>query len=84
MEHRHHARTVRLLETRLEALAAACERSRAAERQLHLAVAHAEAATRHAVKLEILTVEEATVIWAEVAGRHPGVGWCRSGPRLAA
>jgi len=84
MEHPHHTRTVRLLETRLEALAAASERSPVGSRKFDLAVLHAEAATRHAVQLEILTVEEAGSIWAGVARRHPGVGWFGSGPQLAA
>lgn len=86
MEHdRHHDRTVRLLELRLEALADVSERSLSGARPLDRRVLAAEAATRHAVELELLSREEAGRIWAAVARRHPGVRWCQSGcPGLAA
>ena len=80
----HHDRTVRLVEARLQALAHVSAgplvTPRAVERQV-LALA---AATRHAVRLEILSPEEADEIWACVAERHPRARWCLEGPGLAA
>jgi hypothetical protein len=82
--HSHHDRTVRLLEWQLEALANVTERllsGRPNDRQ----VVALEAATRHAVELELLSREEAGGIWNAVAKRHPGVRWCQGGcPGLAA
>jgi hypothetical protein len=43
----------------------------------------AVAATRHAIALRLLSPDEATAIWDEVAGRPPEGGWCRKGPDLA-
>lgn len=81
----HHERTLRLLEIRLETLATATERSLSGPRQLEPRVLAIEAATRHAVQLEVLTTEEARRIWAAVGERHPDVEWCRRGcPGLAA
>lgn len=79
------SRTLRLLEVRLETLAAADERSLSGSRRIEPAVLAAEAATRHAVELHVLTPEEAREIWADVGRRHPAVGWCQGGcPGLAA
>ncbi len=80
----HHDRTIRLLECRLEALAGASERLLSGPRPLDRQVLAVEAATRHAVKLELLSPEEAGEIWAAVARRHPLVRWCQAGPGLAA
>jgi hypothetical protein len=79
-----HERTVRLLEARLEALAAVSERSPRGELRYDSQIMATQAATRHAVALELITFEEAGAIWGEVAARHPLAGWCRSGPGLAA
>lgn len=79
-----HDRTVRLLEMRLEALALASERRPAAQRRLERQIVATVTATRHAVALELLTVEEAGAIWADVARRHPSARWCADGPELAA
>ena len=73
-----HDRTVRLLEARLETLAAVCERTPAGERPYDRHILAAVAATRHAVELELLSFEEAGRIWAGVAQRHPGARWCRT------
>jgi hypothetical protein len=83
-ERARHDRTVRLLEARLEALAAASERAPRGERRFDREIVGAVAATRHAIALQLLTAAEADAIWAVVARRHPGAGWCRGGPRLAA
>ena len=81
---RNHDRTVRLVEARLQALAHASAgpltTPHAVERQV-LALA---AATRHAVRLELLSPEEADEIWASVAERHPRARWCLEGPGIAA
>ena len=82
-EHRR-IRTVRLLETKLEALAVASERSLSGDRAVDPQVRCAVAATRHAVELELLSPREAGAIWNGVASRHPRVAWCRSGPGVAA
>jgi hypothetical protein len=79
-----HERTVRLLEGRLEALAAVSERSPLGELRYEQQIIATLAATRHAVALELITSEEAGAIWGDVAARHPLAGWCRSGPGLAA
>jgi hypothetical protein len=79
-----HERTVRLLEGRLEALAAVSERSPRGERRFEREIIATLAATRHAVALELITSEEAGAIWQDVAERHPLASWCRSGPGLAA
>jgi hypothetical protein len=85
MERRnHHDRTLRLLECRLEVLAGASERSLSGPRALERQVLAVEAATRHAIDLELLSREEADEIWAAVARRHPLVRWCQGGPGLAA
>jgi hypothetical protein len=73
-----HDRTVRLLEGRLETLAAVCERAPAGARPYDRHILGAVAATRHAVELDLLSVEEADRIWAGVAQRHPGAHWCRT------
>lgn len=83
-DHPHHDRTIRLLESRLEALAGASERSLCGPRSLDPRVLGVEAATRHAVELELMSREEAGEIWATVARRHPLVRWCQAGPGLAA
>jgi hypothetical protein len=81
----HHERTMRLLEARLEALAAVTERSLSGARPVAAQILALEAATRHAVQLHVLSRDEAGAIWASVAERHPSVTWCQSGcPSLAA
>ena len=77
--HPHHDRTVRLLEARLEWAADVTERSLSGARLLDRHVVALEAATRHAVELEVVSPDEARAIWAAVAGRHPTVPWCRAG-----
>ena len=84
MTEERHIRTVRLLETKLELLATASERSLSGDRAVDPQVRYAVAATRHAVELDLLSPGEAGEIWNTVASRHPGVGWCRLGPGLAA
>ena len=77
--HPRHDRTARLLESRLEVLADRTERSLSGPRSVARDVLAVEAATRHAVALELLSQEEAGQIWAKVAERHPSVRWCQSG-----
>jgi hypothetical protein len=74
-----HDRTVRLLEARLEALAVISARVPGSERSYDRHILGAVAATKHAVRLELLSSEEAGEIWAAVARRHPQAGWCRTG-----
>ena len=69
---------------RLEYLAAAEERAPGALRLPDEHVLAAEAATRHAIALGLITSEEAAAIWAEVAERHPDVPWCRARRAAAA
>ena len=76
-----HDRAVRLLAARLELVAGMTERSLSGERAVDVQVVALEAATRHAVELELLTREEAGALWTEVAERHPTVPWCRHGCR---
>lgn len=83
-ERSRHDRTVRLLETRLEALAAASERAPRGERRFEREIAAVFAATRHAVTLALISTAEADAIWAAVARRHPSARWCHEGPRRAA
>ena len=85
LSHPHHERTVRLLAARLDAVAGVTERSLVGARRLEPHVLALEAATRHAVELELLSPDEAQAIWTQVAERHPAVAWCRGGcPGLAA
>ena len=77
--HPRHDRTARLLELRLEVLADRTERSLSGPRSVARDILAVEAATRHAVALEVLSQEEAGEIWAKVAERHPNVPWCQSG-----
>jgi hypothetical protein len=80
-----HDRTIRLLESRLETLAAATERSLSGPRLVESRVLAVEAATRNAVRLSVLTSDEAAELWAAVGRRHPHVRWCQGGcPGLAA
>lgn len=79
-----HDRTARLLESRLEEIALTLERSPARARQLERLVLQAEAATRNAVCLELLSAREAGEIWAAVASRHPAVRLLADGRPLAA
>ncbi len=83
-ERARHDRTLRLLEARLEALADVCERSPRGERRLEGEIAAAAAATRHAVKLGLISADEATSVWASVARRHPGAPWQRRSARVLA
>jgi hypothetical protein len=80
--HTRHDRTVRLLAARLESLAVASIRSPGGERAYRDHILAAVAATRHAVALELLTVEEAGAIWIDVAQRHPEARWCTTAPDL--
>ena len=68
-----HDRTARLLEDRLESLACACEHSLIGVRALDTEMLRAAVATAHAVRLSLLSPEEAVTIWAAVAERHPDV-----------
>ena len=61
-ERSRHDRTVRLLETRLEALARASERAPLAERRYEREIGAVFAATRHAVTLALISTEEADAI----------------------
>lgn len=79
-----HDRTVRLLAARLEEIALASERRPVGGPEIERRALGAAAATRHAVKLELLSAEEAGAIWAEVAARHPDTRWPGSNPLLAA
>jgi hypothetical protein len=79
-----HDRIVRLLAVRLEALARVSERSLAGVRPLEPDVLRAAVATRYAIELNLLSLEEADEIWAEVARRHPDADWCRRRFDLAA
>jgi hypothetical protein len=72
-----HDRTVRLLTARLETLAVAAERSPRGERELEPSILGAAAATRNAVRLRLLSREEAGAIWSAVAERHPTAAWAR-------
>jgi hypothetical protein len=72
-----HDRAVRMLAARLEYLAAAEERATGGLRLPDEHVLAAEAATRHAIALGLITSEEAAAVWADVAERHPDVPWCR-------
>lgn len=83
-ERSRHDRTIRLLEARLDALAAVSERAPRGERRYDREIVAAAAATRHAVALALISTEEAAAVWASVARRHPNARWCRLGPRLAA
>jgi hypothetical protein len=78
-----HERTLRLLESKLEALAHVSEHSLAAE-LVDAQVDSAVAATRHAVELELISPAEADEIWTRVAERHPEARWCRDRRRRAA
>ena len=82
--HSDHSRTARLLETRLEALAQACERSSNPQARFDEHVFCVIAATRNAVALELLSAEEAGEIWAQVRTRHPSADWCRLDADIAA
>jgi hypothetical protein len=76
-----HDRAVRLLAARLDVVAGMTERSLSGERRVETQVLALEAATRHAVELDLLTREEASALWSEAAERHPTVPWCRHGCR---
>ncbi len=77
--HTRHDRTVRLLAARLEEIALAGERAGTLDRDLEPRLLGAVAATRHAVRLELLSAEEADAIWHDVAARHPAARWARAG-----
>ena len=83
-ERSRHDRTIRLLEARLEALAAASERRPRAEQRLDREIVAVIAATRHAVALALISTDEADTVWAAVARRHPHARWCRLGLQIAA
>ena len=66
-------------------MAGLTERSLSGPRSVEIQVLALEAATRHAVDLDLFSRDEAGALWAEVAERHPAVPWCRDGcPGLAA
>jgi hypothetical protein len=73
-------RTARLLEARLEALALFSEHSLEGERPFDRQILGVEAATRHAVALDLLSPQQADAIWAGVARRHPDARWCHAWP----
>jgi hypothetical protein len=77
-------RTARLLEARLEELAMVSEHSLEGERPFDRQILGVEAATRHAVALELLSPEQADAIWAGVARRHPTARWCHAWAQQAA
>jgi hypothetical protein len=79
-----HDRTVRLLAARLETLAVASIRSPGGERVYRDHILAAVTATRHAIALELISRDEASAIWAQVAHRHPDAHWCGHGPDAAA
>jgi hypothetical protein len=81
--HARHDRTVRLLATRLESLAVASIRSPGGERVYRDHILAAIAATRHAVALDLISPEEASSIWRQVAHSHPEAQWCRTAPDFA-
>jgi hypothetical protein len=67
-------RAARILETRLEQLAAAAERAGpAGETLLRRRIELALGATQHAVEMELLSDAEAAEIWAEAERRHPAL-----------
>ena len=82
--HPSHDRTLRLLAARLEAVADVTERCLSGSRAVEHQVLALEAATRHAVRLAVLSEDEAQALWADVAERHPAVSWCRAGCRTLA
>ncbi len=84
MQSTRHDRTVRLLAAGLEAVALAGERSNAPACDLEAQMLRLAAGTRNAVRLEIISAQEADQIWASAAARHPGTPWGRSGAPLAA
>ena len=65
-------RTLRLLQSSLEALARLSERSETPDLRLDGALLAVDAATGNAVALEPLMHEEAGEVWASGARRHPG------------
>ena len=84
METRPSNRTIRLLEARLEELALVSERAPDCGHALDCRLLDAAAATRLAVRLELMSVEEADRLWAAVARRHPRAPWRRARPDVAA
>jgi hypothetical protein len=67
-------RAARILEARLEHLAAAAERATmTGETLLRRRIELARGATSHAVRLDLLTDREARAIWAEAVRRHPAL-----------
>jgi len=76
-----HDRTVRLLEARLETIAVAGERGRSRPPDLEPHILGVAAATRNAVALRLISVDEAGRLWADVARRHPAARWAaEAGP----
>lgn len=74
-------RATRILEARLEQLAAAADRTSATgagllQRRVELA----RAATEHAVELGLLTRDEADSLWADAERRHPALARLHSLP----
>jgi hypothetical protein len=66
-----HDRTARLLTDRLERLAVAVERGDTTGREVADRLDLASLATRHAVRLELLSPEEADSIWDAARRKHP-------------
>ena len=66
-----HDRTVRLLADRLENLAEAVERGGVRGHEAALRLELTSAATRHAIRLHLLSAEEADSIWHAARRKHP-------------
>jgi hypothetical protein len=83
---KRHDRTVRLLEGGLEGIAQTAERMHRGGRdpELGVSLARVAAATRNAVRLELITPGEAEAIWRTAAERHPSVRLDGAGPPRAA
>jgi len=63
-------RTVRLLSQRLDELACRLERG-CARRPVAHQLERVSVATRHAIRLELISAEEAASIWARARKTHP-------------
>jgi hypothetical protein len=76
-------RTAKLLSARLECLALAAERP-GPHPDVASGVKLASAATRNAVELHLLSVEQAEEIWADTKRRHPTLAVLASQPHRTA
>ena len=84
MNSARHDRTVRLLAAELEAVALAGERASLRACDIETQILRLATATRNAVTLEVISVEEADRIWTSAVEQHPLVAWRPAGPPLAA